>query len=61
MKLAKELEAKILTANSDSKLVTGQVNGEYQFRDPQLIKYLEKAIRMATTFEKFTLHHMPQE
>ncbi|RDX72675.1 hypothetical protein CR513_47801, partial [Mucuna pruriens] len=29
MRLAKELEAKTLTTKSDSKLVTGQVNGEY--------------------------------
>ncbi|RDX86208.1 hypothetical protein CR513_32482, partial [Mucuna pruriens] len=34
MKLVKELEAKILTAKRDSKLVIGQVNGEYKARDP---------------------------
>ncbi|RDX86627.1 hypothetical protein CR513_32022, partial [Mucuna pruriens] len=34
VRLAKELEAKTLTAKSDSKLVTGQVNEEYQARDP---------------------------
>ncbi|RDX79321.1 hypothetical protein CR513_40270, partial [Mucuna pruriens] len=34
MKLARELEAKKLMAKSDSKLVTRQVNGEYQARDP---------------------------
>ncbi|RDY01124.1 Protein NYNRIN, partial [Mucuna pruriens] len=34
VRLAQELEAKILTAKSDSKLVTSQVNGEYQARDP---------------------------
>ncbi|RDX90933.1 hypothetical protein CR513_27148, partial [Mucuna pruriens] len=61
MRLAKELEAKTLTAKSNLKLVTGQVNGEYQAKDPQLIKYLKRAIGMATTFEKFTLHHVPRE
>ncbi|RDX99004.1 hypothetical protein CR513_18004, partial [Mucuna pruriens] len=30
MRLAKELEAKLLFAKSNSKLMTGQVNGEYQ-------------------------------
>ncbi|RDX96222.1 hypothetical protein CR513_21143, partial [Mucuna pruriens] len=34
MKLVRELWAQILTAKSDSKLVTGQVNGDYQARDP---------------------------
>ncbi|RDX84749.1 Retrovirus-related Pol polyprotein from transposon 17.6, partial [Mucuna pruriens] len=61
MRLAKELEAKTLTAKSDSKLVTSQVNGEYQAKDPQLIKYLERATGMAATFKKFTLQHVPRE
>ncbi|RDX82685.1 hypothetical protein CR513_36495, partial [Mucuna pruriens] len=47
MRLTKELEAKTLTAKSDSKLITGQ--------------YLDRATRMAATFEKFTLHHEHRE
>ncbi|RDX72152.1 hypothetical protein CR513_48386, partial [Mucuna pruriens] len=43
-------------AKSDSKLVT-----EYQTRDPQLVKYWEKARRMASTFESFTLIHVPRD
>ncbi|RDX85751.1 hypothetical protein CR513_33012, partial [Mucuna pruriens] len=39
MKLTRELGAHILIAKSDSKFVTSQVNGDYQARDPQLIKY----------------------
>ncbi|RDX78296.1 Retrovirus-related Pol polyprotein from transposon 17.6, partial [Mucuna pruriens] len=61
MRLAKELEARALTAKSDSKLITGQVNGEYQVKDPQLMKYLDKATKMAATFEKFTLLHVLRE
>ncbi|RDX91363.1 hypothetical protein CR513_26673, partial [Mucuna pruriens] len=52
MRLARELEAKVLTAKNDSKLVTGQVNEKYQARDPQLI---------AATFEKFMLLHVPRD
>ncbi|RDX99859.1 hypothetical protein CR513_17010, partial [Mucuna pruriens] len=37
------------------------VNREYQARDPQLMKHLDKATKMATAFEKFTLHHVPRE
>ncbi|RDX60864.1 hypothetical protein CR513_60967, partial [Mucuna pruriens] len=39
MKLAQELGTKKLTAKSDSMLVTGQINGDYQAKDPQLAKY----------------------
>ncbi|RDX62673.1 rnhA, partial [Mucuna pruriens] len=60
MRLAQELEAKRLIAKSDSKLMTGQVNGEYQARDPQLAKYREQAVTMASMFEKFALLHVPQ-
>ncbi|RDX93464.1 Retrovirus-related Pol polyprotein from transposon 17.6, partial [Mucuna pruriens] len=61
MRLARDLEAKTLTAKSDSKLVTGQVNIEYQTRDPQLSRYKERAIKLATGFEKFRLIHVPRE
>ncbi|RDX78359.1 Tf2-9, partial [Mucuna pruriens] len=61
MRLAQDLEAKILTAKSDSKLVTGQVNNEYQTRDPQLSRYKERAMNLAACFEKFRLIHVPRE
>ncbi|RDX83981.1 Retrovirus-related Pol polyprotein from transposon 17.6, partial [Mucuna pruriens] len=61
MKLARELQAKVLTTKSNLKLVTSQVNGEYQARDPRLTKYWEKAMKMEVAFEKFTLLHVPQE
>ncbi|RDY08229.1 rnhA, partial [Mucuna pruriens] len=55
MRLARDLEAKILTAKSDSKLVTRQA------RDPQLSRYKERAIKLAVGFEKFRLIHVPRE
>ncbi|RDY02386.1 Tf2-6, partial [Mucuna pruriens] len=61
MRLARDLEARILIAKSDSKLVTGQVNNEYQTRDPQLAKYRERAAKLAADFEKFELIHMPRD
>ncbi|RDX92394.1 hypothetical protein CR513_25481, partial [Mucuna pruriens] len=61
MRLAKELEAKVLTAKSDLKLITGQVSGEYQARDPQLVRYLDRTTKLVAAFEKFTLHHVPKE
>ena len=40
MLLAKEMGAQSLLAKSDSQLVTGQVTGEYQAKDPQMAAYL---------------------
>ncbi|RDX84949.1 Retrovirus-related Pol polyprotein from transposon 17.6, partial [Mucuna pruriens] len=61
MKLALEIEAKRLIAKSDSKLITGQVNGEYQAKDPRLAKYRERAKMMAALFESFKLLHVPRD
>ncbi|RDX85668.1 Retrovirus-related Pol polyprotein from transposon opus, partial [Mucuna pruriens] len=61
IKLAKEMGAKRLTVKSNSKLVTGQVNGDYQAKDPQLAKICERAASTASSFNKFTLLHVPRE
>ncbi|MCI51250.1 putative gag polyprotein, partial [Trifolium medium] len=47
MKLAKEMEVKDLRAKSDSQLVTNQVSREFQTKDPQLVKYLERVQDLA--------------
>ncbi|XP_068500485.1 uncharacterized protein [Phaseolus vulgaris] len=39
--LAKEMGARVLMAKSDSLLITGQVTGEFQVKDPQMAAYLE--------------------
>jgi len=40
MLLAKELGARSLLVKSDSLLVTGQITGKYQAKEPQLASYL---------------------
>ncbi|GAU24562.1 hypothetical protein TSUD_149030 [Trifolium subterraneum] len=60
MKLAKEMEVEDLRAKSDSQLVTNQVAGEYQTKDPQLMKYLEKVKSLAKQFKSFELVHVPR-
>ena len=40
MLLAREMGARNLLAKSDSLLVTGQVTGEFQAKDPQMAAYL---------------------
>ncbi|RDY13740.1 Retrovirus-related Pol polyprotein from transposon 17.6, partial [Mucuna pruriens] len=61
MTLARDLEAKTLIAKSDSKLVIGQVNNEYQTRDPQLSRYKERAAKLAAGFERFELIHVSRD
>ncbi|RDX96111.1 Retrovirus-related Pol polyprotein from transposon 17.6, partial [Mucuna pruriens] len=61
MKLAQEVGVRKLTVKSDSKLVTGQVNGDYQAKDLQLVKYHDRAASTASSFDRFTLLHFPRE
>jgi len=61
MLLAKKMGAKGLLAKSDSLLVTGQVMGEYQAKDPQMAAYLEYVQVLKESFEVFELVHVPRE
>jgi len=61
MLLAKEMGAKSLLAKSDSLLVTGQVTGEYQAKDPQMVAYIEYVQILKETFAVFELVHVPRE
>jgi len=61
MLLAKEMGSKGLLAKSDSLLVTSQVTGEYQAKDPQMAAYLEYVQVLKETFEVFELVHVPRE
>ena len=53
--LAKEMGAQSLLAKSDSLLVTGQVTGEYQAKDPQMAAYLEYVQVLKKSFVVFEL------
>jgi len=61
MLLAKDMGAKGLLAKSDSLFVTGQVIGEYQAKDPQMVAYLEYVQILREKFEVFKLVHVPRE
>ena len=61
MLLAKEMGARGLLAKSDSLLVTGQVTGEYQAKDPQMVAYLEYVQVLKESFDVFKLVHVPRE
>ncbi|XP_068477205.1 uncharacterized protein [Phaseolus vulgaris] len=61
MLLAKEMGPKSLIAKSDSLLLTGQVTGEYQAKDPQMAAYLQYVQILKETFIVFELVHVPRE
>ena len=53
--------AKVLMATSDSLLVTGQVTGEFQAKDPQMAAYLEYVQELKRSFVLFEVVHVPRE
>ena len=61
MKLAKQLGAQRVISYSDSQLVAGQFNGDFEAREPQMIKYLELVQRLAKCFESFRVIHIARE
>ena len=61
MLLAKEMGAQSLLAKSDSLLVTGQVTGEYQAKDPHMAAYLMYVQVLKGAFTAFELVHVPIE
>ncbi|XP_068492014.1 uncharacterized protein [Phaseolus vulgaris] len=61
MLLAKEKGAQSLLAKSDSQLVTGQVTGEYQEKDPQMAAYLRYVEMLKGAFATLELVHVLRE
>ncbi|XP_016168924.1 uncharacterized protein LOC107611524 [Arachis ipaensis] len=59
--LAKEVGAKILEVCSDSQVVSSQVNGDYQTRDPLLQQYLTKVNKLKEDFDQVTIQHVSRE
>ena len=61
MLLAKEMGVHSLLVKSDSLLVIGQVMGEYQAKDPQMVAYLGYVQVLKGSFAVFELIHVPRE
>ncbi|XP_016192711.1 uncharacterized protein LOC107633619 [Arachis ipaensis] len=59
--LAREVGASKVDVCSDSQVVTSQINGSDQARDPLLQKYLEKVKEMTNQFQEVTIQHVPRE
>jgi len=61
MLLAKEMGARSLLVKSDSLLITGQVTGEYQAKDPQMDAYLQYVVLSKEAFVMLDLIHILRE
>lgn len=44
---------------TDSQLVVGQMNGEFQVKEDHLLRYFHKASALVTDFEKIEIRHIP--
>ena len=51
LRLAKEIGAKMLCIRSDSQLVITQVKGEYEVKDPLLIRYVQMIQKLLEDFD----------
>ena len=58
--MARELGIDILRAFSDSQLIVGQVKGEFEARDPTMIKYLQKVKDLVARLRYFEIFHIPR-
>jgi len=61
LKLAKEVGVKKLRYRSDSKLITGQVNRDFQAKDPQMQRYYHLTMCLFSCFEEYELKHISRE
>jgi len=60
LRLAKDLGVRCLRCQTDLQLVAGQVNGEYQAREPLLQKYHNMTKKLMLQFEEVSIVHVPR-
>ena len=54
------MSADKILIQSDSQLVVGQVNEEYESRDPQMAKYVSMVKQCLGSFSAWKLEHIPK-
>ncbi|XP_016185827.1 uncharacterized protein LOC107627512 [Arachis ipaensis] len=59
--LASEVGAKVLEISTDSQVVSSQINGDYQTRDPLLQQCLAKVNKLKEEFDQVIIQHVPRE
>ncbi|XP_020997169.1 uncharacterized protein LOC110280453 [Arachis duranensis] len=61
LKLAEEVGATRVVVLSDSQVVTSQINGEYQAKDPNMKRYLEKTLEHLRRFAETEVKHITRD
>ena len=60
MTMVRKLGGKLVEVFSDSRLVVGQVRGEYEAKDERMQGYLSQIKSLQSEFESFNLLHVPR-
>ena len=61
IELVTAVSADKLLIQSDSQLVVGQVNEEFEYRDPRMEKYVSRVKQRLGSFSIWKLEHVPQD
>jgi ribonuclease HI len=61
LELALELGADSVEVRSDSQVIVGHINGEFEAKGEKMKKYLTKVQSMQTAFRKFCIKKIPRE
>ena len=60
MSMVQKLGRKAVNMFLDSRLIVGQVNGEFEARDKRMQEYLDQAKCLQSQFDSFSLLHIPR-
>lgn len=60
LKMGRELGVRAIRVFCDSKLVSAQINTEFQAREPRMAFYLQLAQNIISCFESFEITHIPR-
>ena len=61
LNLERDIKVESLQTRTDSLLVVNQVRGEYQVKDAQLAKYLNKVRQLISKFKTMHTDHVPRD
>lgn len=61
LELAKDLGIESLQCRTDSQLVEGHMNGNFQVKDEQLLQYYHKAAQLVLQFKSVEIKYIPRE
>jgi len=61
LSIAREVGAKNIEIQSDSQVVAGQVQGEFETQEVRMARYLEKVRKLQSCFDRVVITKVPRE